>query len=239
MIIVCHRKSSIYNNNEDDGDEKYPQMEHNYHEIGEYGDLAGIGQYDEPTAEYRKKAEALRNEIFEGKTTLLKLREKKTELDRLSGKLEMLTEDYKKGLHKYKLLKECRTSLKEAREKYTLSYSTPLLEAFIKYMDMFDDYYKQKLNGTFIIDGENNISLMCDGAKRNIESLSRGYRDMTGLAARLGCIDVMCGEEKPFIIMDDPFAGFDDEHVKLGLELLKTLEEQYQILYFTCSSART
>jgi uncharacterized protein YhaN len=39
--------------------------------------------------------------------------------------------------------------------------------------------------------------------------------------------------------MDDPFAGFDDEHVKLGLELLKTLEEQYQILYFTCSSART
>lgn len=239
LIIVCHRKSSIYNNNEDDGDEKYPQMEHNYHEIGEYGDLAGTGQYDEPAAEYRKKAEALRNEIFEGKTTLLKLREKKTELDRLSGKLEMLTEDYKKGLHKYKLLKECRTSLKEAREKYTLSYSTPLLEAFIKYMDMFDDYYKQKLNGTFIIDGENNISLMSDGAKRNIESLSRGYRDMTGLAARLGCIDVMCGEEKPFIIMDDPFAGFDDEHVKLGLELLKTLEEQYQILYFTCSSART
>ena len=88
MIIVRHRKSSIYNNNEDDGDEKYPQMEHNYHEIGEYGDLAGTGQYDEPAAEYRKKAEALRNEIFERKTTLLKLREKKTELDRLSGKLD-------------------------------------------------------------------------------------------------------------------------------------------------------
>ncbi len=202
----------------------------------EYDHMAA--EYQKKAEAYQKKAEALRSEIFEEKTALLKLREKKTELDRLSGKLEMLTEDYKKDLHKYKLLKECRTSLKEAREKYTLSYSTPLLEAFLRYMDMFDDYYKQKLKGTFIIDGENNINLMSDGAKRNIESLSRGYRDMTGLAARLGCIDVMCGEEKPFIIMDDPFSGFDDEHVRLGLELLKTLGERYQILYFTCSSDR-
>lgn len=206
------------------------------HIADEYQQQADV--YQKQAEVYQKKAEALRNDVFEEKSTLLKLREKKTELDRLSGKLELLTEDYKKGLHKYKLLKECRNSLKEAREKYTLSYSTPLLEAFLKYMDMFDDYYKQKLNGTFIIDGENNINLMSDGAKRNIESLSRGYRDMTGLAARLGCIDVMCCGEKPFVIMDDPFAGFDDEHVKLGLELLKTLGEQYQILYFTCSSTR-
>lgn len=256
LTALRQRKNSTHD------DQKYAQAERNSHETIEYDDLARSLKRDEPTAvkhgnnpipaeydhmaaeyqkkveAYQKKAEALRSEIFEEKTALLKLREKKTELDRLSGKLEMLTEDYGKGLHKYKLLKECRTSLKEAREKYTLSYSTPLLEAFLRYMDMFDDYYKQKLKGTFIIDGENNINLMSDGAKRNIESLSRGYRDMTGLAARLGCIDVMCGEEKPFIIMDDPFSGFDDEHVRLGLELLKTLGEQYQILYFTCSSTR-
>lgn len=232
LTALRQRRNGAYTENDEP-----PAVKHGNNPIPvEYDHMAA--EYQKKAEAYQKKAEALRSEIFEEKTALLKLREKKTELDRLSGKLEMLTEDYKKGLHKYKLLKECRTSLKEAREKYTLSYSTPLLEAFLRYMDMFDDYYKQKLNGTFVIDGENNINLMSDGAKRNIESLSRGYRDITGLAARLGCIDVMCGEEKPFIIMDDPFAGFDDEHVKLGLELLKTLGEQYQILYFTCSSDR-
>lgn len=80
LIIVCHRKSNIYDDNGDNNDKKYSQMEYNHNEIGEYGDLAGNGQYDEPAAEYRKKAEALRNEIFEGKTTLLKLREKKQSL---------------------------------------------------------------------------------------------------------------------------------------------------------------
>jgi uncharacterized protein YhaN len=49
----------------------------------------------------------------------------------------------------------------------------------------------------------------------------------------------MYREEKPMLIMDDPFANLDDEKLHAGKELMEKLAETYQILYFTCSDSRS
>ena len=39
---------------------------------------------------------------------------------------------------------------------------------------------------------------------------------------------------KPFLIMDDPFVNLDDNKQARGMEFLRRVSEDYQILYFTC-----
>ena len=48
----------------------------------------------------------------------------------------------------------------------------------------------------------------------------------------------MYPEEKPFLVLDDPFVNLDEEKVQHGNELLQKISGEYQILYFTCHSSR-
>mgnify|MGYP003425764831 CR=1 FL=1 len=40
------------------------------------------------------------------------------------------------------------------------------------------------------------------------------------------------------VILDDPFAHFDDKKTKAALSLLKAISKNKQIIYLTCSSSR-
>ena len=48
----------------------------------------------------------------------------------------------------------------------------------------------------------------------------------------------MFREEKPFLILDDPFTNLDDEKLKKARVFLKQLAERYQVIYLTCSEER-
>jgi DNA repair exonuclease SbcCD ATPase subunit len=73
---------------------------------------------------------------------------------------------------------------------------------------------------------------------RSTEYYNRAARDAYRFAARLAIIDTLYKNEDPFILLDDPFAAFDDERCKLALELLSELGEERQAIYFTCSESR-
>ena len=45
-------------------------------------------------------------------------------------------------------------------------------------------------------------------------------------------------EEKPFLILDDPFTGLDEEHLARALSLVREVSRSWQVLYFTCHGAR-
>ena len=68
--------------------------------------------------------------------------------------------------------------------------------------------------------------------------LCRGTRDFIALAARLAIVDALYEGEMPFIILDDPFAFFDDEKLKSGIAVLSQIAKERQIIYLTCSQAR-
>ena len=53
--------------------------------------------------------------------------------------------------------------------------------------------------------------------------LFRSYQDMTGLCMRLAFADAMYREEKPFLILDDPFSALDR---KTEQEIFKNLQKE-------------
>ena len=61
---------------------------------------------------------------------------------------------------------------------------------------------------------------------------------MIGICMRFALLDVMYKQEKPMIIMDDPFVNLDANHLEGAKEFLKSVAGEYQILYFTCHEDR-
>ena len=51
-------------------------------------------------------------------------------------------------------------------------------------------------------------------------------------------IDLLYKKEKPILILDDPFANFDDEKLEIAKSLVQELSKKYQILLFTCQKSR-
>jgi uncharacterized protein YhaN len=54
-----------------------------------------------------------------------------------------------------------------------------------------------------------------EGAEsKTVDAYSLGTRELYSLAMRLALIDSLYTSETPFIILDDPFAHFDDKNAK-------------------------
>ena len=65
--------------------------------------------------------------------------------------------------------------------------------------------------------------------------LSKGALDQLYLALRLALVQRLSrnGERLP-MLLDDPFANYDDARLRAALELLRDMGREYQILLFTC-----
>ncbi len=148
--------------------------------------------------------------------------------------LSELREKLSADRRKYELLKKTREFLAKARESFTARYTGPLMESFGKYYRILAGEEAKRYH----LDA--NIRLTADekGQQRQIRSFSAGYQDMTGICMRMALIDAMYREEKPFVVFDDPFVNLDREKVAGGLEFLKEIGREYQILYFTCHESR-
>ena len=65
--------------------------------------------------------------------------------------------------------------------------------------------------------------------------LSQGTLDQLYLAVRLA-VCRLCLPERPPLVLDDALIAFDDQRLKLALDLLLELSQEQQILLFTCQS---
>lgn len=151
------------------------------------------------------------------------------DLKEMEEVLEAKTLEYEKNKEKYHTVKKTKELLEEAHNSFLLKYSAPLKEAFDKYYNLItsnaDDIY---------IDVKSNITKMEQGAQRELFYMSSGYQDLIGICLRLAFVSAMYKEEKPFIILDDPFSNLDGEKTEKVKELLKMISKEYQVIYFTC-----
>lgn len=69
-----------------------------------------------------------------------------------------------------------------------------------------------------------------------IESVSDGTAEQVLLAARIGLLGFVTGGQLPPLILDDPFAGYDDVRATRSFDLLRQLASGQQIIYLTSSS---
>ena len=69
-----------------------------------------------------------------------------------------------------------------------------------------------------------------------VEALSDGTSEQVLLAARIGLLGFVTGGQLPPLILDDPFAGYDDARTARSIDLLRELAQGQQIVYLTASN---
>ena len=124
--------------------------------------------------------------------------------------------------------------LEEARNSFTSRYMNPFLRSFSRYYSMLAGESADAVR----TDADFSIAIMEEGLPRDPSLMSEGSRDLISLCRRMAMIDAMYPEEKPFLVLDDPFSNLDDERVKGGLRFLHSASLEYQILYLTCHKSR-
>lgn len=172
--------------------------------------------------------------LQDAKTHLAKNMERIDDLKEKKNEFEAGTVEYKKNKAKYELVKKTNELLNEAQNTFLLKYSAPLKEAFDKYYNIVTSN-----SNDIYIDVKSNVTKMEQGAQRELFFLSSGYQDLIGICLRLAFVDVMYKDEKPFIILDDPFANLDGEKILKAKELIEQVSKEYQVIYFTCHKELT
>lgn len=76
------------------------------------------------------------------------------------------------------------------------------------------------------------------GALRGEEHMSTGQAAASALCFRLALCDCIYAKTSPFIVLDDPFAYLDEEHLANCKRVLYELSRDRQIIYFTCHPSR-
>lgn len=155
-------------------------------------------------------------------------------LDDLYAEKQQHEELLKKYKHDYDLLMWAANLLKEADKHLKDRYITPIKNNFISYAGLLETALGEKVTMTpnFEIRYERN------GIERSEKHLSAGQRSICAFCFRMALIDNMYTEEKPFLILDDPFVNLDQEHMDRVKDMLKKLSEKLQLIYFTCHESR-
>lgn len=125
--------------------------------------------------------------------------------------------------------------LSAAKDNMTARYLGKTKERFARYVSAING----ESDDTFDMDTSFGISKLEGGRAREAEGYSRGTRDLYNLASRLALSDSLYEGQTPFLIFDDPFTSFDDDKLAAAKRLLSSIAKEKQIIYFTCSEARS
>ena len=148
----------------------------------------------------------------------------------LEAKKAQLAEDTRK----YDLIGKTKDILEEAKVSFGQKFMKPISDGFMKYNSLID-----KIGGTvYIIDANGEISIEEKGRDHDKRFMSAGYRDLIGISMRMALVDAMFKDEKPFVVLDDPFINMDEGKIEGALKFLEEISKEYQVVYFTCHKSR-
>lgn len=158
-------------------------------------------------------------------------RDEITEKEELLDELRVKCEEEADKIRLYKLTENYLT---KAKNSYTEKYMGPITRGFNKYYEILTGEEATD----YSLDAKTHLSLEAAGLQRDTETLSFGYRNLIGLCMRLALFEAMYEEEKPFIVLDDPFVHMDNDKIQKGKELINRLAEDTQVIYLTCHESR-
>ena len=186
-----------------------------------------LSEFDEKEENCRRRLSETGRQAEELKAGVRECRESQEQLPAVREEIRVLRERYN----------TCSLTiryLEEARNSFNARYMNPFLRSFARYYSLLTGESAQDLQ----TDADFSISVMREGLPRDPSLMSEGTRDLISLCRRMAMIDAMYPGEKPFLVLDDPFANLDDERVKRGLRFLHSASLEYQILYLTCHRSR-
>lgn len=183
----------------------------------------------------------LNRQIMQEKENLSQALEEVERLSDIAEQLERLEVKEKEYKKNSELLAKTEDFLQRARESFQSKYMQPLQNGLHKYLSLIDSPEGTKSGyaiDDFELDMDLNIKLSYSGSTKSAEYLSQGYQDLVALCSRLALVDVLYPEEKPILILDDPFTNLDDKKIKESLKLLHKIADERQTVYFTCHDSR-
>ena len=139
--------------------------------------------------------------------------------------------DYKEQLKLYSLTLEY---LKKADVNLKIKYREPLVNALNKYLNIISN---AKILGNIDI----NLKMTVDenGLNTDTDFYSKGFKDLFEICKRFALIEILFTDEKPFILLDDPFCNLDEEKIDNALKLLQELSKDFQMIYLVCHKSRS
>lgn len=85
------------------------------------------------------------------------------------------------------------------------------------------------------LDDDMNLTVFAEGETRPIDLLSKGSCDAAYFSVRLALLDVMCGEGRPPVFLDESLSQLDDTRASRAIEVLdEYCREGGQCVLFTC-----
>lgn len=163
--------------------------------------------------------------------------ERLEELYRIEAEREAAKQEYEEKERFYKMVRNARDMLTEAKEKYTMQYADKSGQYFEEFIGSVLEGEDENLVCTF--DANSNVRFKEHGMFHEADGLSAGYQDLVGICQRLSFAKAIFGENKPFIVFDDSFANLDNDKLEGAKKLLHKTALEYQVLYFTCSKERS
>jgi len=151
---------------------------------------------------------------------------------KLEEELEGFQEALKHEERKVKVYELAREFISQARTEILSSTEEALEKEIQRYLAVFtNDKYKQ----VRVIKEALEFWVYSDekGDWAKPEDLSGGVIDEFYLAFRLALAELIFGDKKPPLILDDPFVNFDSVRLANTLNFFKMLASDYQIIIFT------
>lgn len=154
--------------------------------------------------------------------------------EELNGELEKSKERLKEYKQNYELLVKTAELLTAADTKLKDKYIRPIRDKFKSYSALIERALGEKI----VMDTNFNVRFEYGGMERREGHLSAGQKSVCALCFRLALIDNMYADEKPFLILDDPFVHLDARHFERVKTVMRDVGQSVQILYFTCHKSR-
>lgn len=150
------------------------------------------------------------------------------------NKEEELKTELDKANDETKLLKAASNFILKTKELVEKTYVQPINEKVKEYIDELLGKDKMK----FEIDSDLRFNGLENERQTDVKFYSKGYRQIFALSLRLALIDCVFQDEKPFLLLDDPFASLDNEKLDQAKQALKEISKKKQVIYLTCHDSR-
>jgi len=180
--------------------------------------------------QYRRRREGLLEEKNSLKNQMQSLKDSAERIPELEEESERLAQKLAEETREHGLLEKTVKYLKNAREQFSTRYLKELQQGLEKYLVKIEPG-QQTIPA---LDVKLKVKMREAGASRDLEYFSAGWQDMIQIAERFSIVDALYEEEQPVLILDDPFVNLDTEKQGRAMELLESLTEKWQMIYFTC-----
>ena len=236
FLYFSLRKRNRKQNNSDDFSNEIVNLEHKL--IDKQSSLAKLQDAIYPD---RRELDNLSDKIKAYEMQLLQIRHNKENIENLIGryieendvlenKINQTTSINRENEEKIDLIDRTIGYLTKARENVSSRFVGDINNDFASLLDNFN-IDKDR----FVVDSKWNVLENSIVGMKSFEFSSQGYKDIISLCQRLILIRKIFKEESPFIILDDIFVNLDDKMLKLAKDLIKSISQQYQIVYICCN----